>query len=165
MGWPAIPTAPSPDGKLNTFPDYDFGPSVDYNDLSGILTRQPPVVRRIMASLVPRVDADGNETSGVRSVQLQVPLGTYTGWNERVAGYGTGGSCGFVGGFIPFARTEAERRTAGDPRLSLEARYHDHAGFVARVRHVAAEQVGQGWLLPDDAARIVAEAEASEVLR
>jgi hypothetical protein len=165
MGWPAIPGGVSPAGKLNQFLDYDFGASFNYVDLSGVMTLQPPRIRRIISSLVPRVDSDGNETAGIPSVQLLVPLGTYTGWNQLQSGYGAGGGCGFVGGFIPFARTEAERRAAGDPRPSLEARYRDHHGFVARVRIVAAAQVRAGWLLPDDADRIIVQAEASDVLR
>jgi hypothetical protein len=165
IGWPAIPNAPSPDGKFNQFLDYDFGPSFDYRDLSGVLDRQPPTIRQTIPSLVPRVDKDGNETSGVPSVQLLVPLGTYTGWNEAAVGFGRGGGCGFFGGFIPFARTEAERRATGDPRPSLEARYRDHAGFVARVKAVTEEQVSAGWLLAADASRLITEAEASDVLR
>lgn len=165
MGWPDIPGAPRPDGKLNIFYDYDFGPNLNYPDLSGVLTRQPPRIRGVIPQLVPRVNSDGNEMAGVPSVQLLVPIGTYTGWNELSAGYGAGGGCGFVGGFIPFARTEAERSAAGDPRPSLAARYGDHAGFVARVRATAAEQVAAGWLLPEDATRIAAQAEASDVLR
>ena len=165
MGWPAIPHAPTPDGKLNPFLDYDFGLGFDYTDLSGVLGRQPPTIRRTIPSRVPRVDADGNEVSGVPSVQHLVPIGTYTGWNVLTQGYGAGGGCGFIGGFIPFARTEAERRAAGDPRPSLEARYRDHAGFVARVRAVAAEQVRQRWLLPEDAARVIDQAVRSDVLR
>ncbi len=165
MGWPDIPGNPDPAGKLNTFPDYDFGPGFDYVDLSGVVTLQPPRIRGIIPSLVPRVNSDGNETAGVPSVQLLVPIGTYTAWNQLQSGYGAGGSCSFIGGFIPFARTEAERAAKGDPRPSLEARYHDHAGFVARVRAAAAGQVRDGWLLQDDADRIIAEAEASDVLR
>jgi hypothetical protein len=165
MGWPAIPGAPTPAGKLNEFPDYDLGPGFDYPDLSGVVTRQLPAIRRIIPSLVPRVNSDGNETSGVPSVQLLVPIGTYTGWNELRDAYGAGGGCGFLGGFTPFARTEAERAAKGDPRPSLEARYGDHAGFVSRVRAVAAQQVRAGWLLQDDADRIIAQAEASDVLR
>jgi hypothetical protein len=165
MGWPAIPGVPTPAGHLNEFLDYDYGPGFDYQRLSGVLRQQPPRVRRTTPSLVPRVDRDGNEVGGVPSVQLLVPIGTYTGWNELAEGYGAGGPCGFVGGFIPFARTRADREKAGDPRLSLEERYRDHAGFVARVRTVADEQVRAGWLLADDAARIVAQAEASDVLR
>lgn len=165
MGWPAIPDAPSPTGKINRFLDYDFGAGFDYVDLSGVITRQPPRIRQVIPSLVPRVDDDGNETSGIPSVQLRVPIGTYTGWNVRRRGYGAGGGCAFLGGFIPFARTRKERLAAGDPRPSLEERYRDHAGFVARVRTVAAQQVRAGWLLPDDAARIVEQAEDSGVLR
>ena len=119
----------------------------------------------MIPSLVPRVNADGNETAGIPSVQLLVPLGSYLGWNERKRGYGAGGGCGFIGGFLPFKRTKAERLASGDPRLSLEERYRDHAGFVAQVRRAAAAQVTAGWLLADDAARIVREAEASDVLR
>jgi hypothetical protein len=165
MGWPAIPGAPTPTGKLNRFLDYDFGPGFDYVDLSGVLARQPPRIRQVIPSLVPRVNADGNETAGIPSVQMLVPLGTYTGWNVRKRGYGAGGGCGFIGGFIPFARTRAERLATGDPRPSLEERYHDHAGFVAHVRAAAETQVAAGWLLRDDADRILGEAEASGVLR
>lgn len=165
MGWPAIPGVPSPETALNPLPDYDVGPAFRYTDESGVAALQPPRIRRYLPQRVPRVDADGNEVGGVPAVALMVPIGTYTGWNVRTSGYGAGGSCGFIGGFVPFARTEAERRAAGDPRPSLEARYRDHAGFVARVRDAVAAQVRDGWLLADDGARIVAEAEASDVLR
>lgn len=165
MGWPEIPGAPHPDGKLNEFVDYDFGPVLRYNDVSGVVTRQPPVLRRTMVSLVPRVNSDGNETSGIPSVHLQVPLGSYVGWNVENSGIDKGRNCGFEAGFIPFERTEAERIAKGDPRPSLEERYRDHDGFVARVRQVAAQEVVAGWLLPDDAAKIVADAERSKVLQ
>jgi hypothetical protein len=164
MGWRPLPGAPGPDGKLNDLPDYDFGPGLQYRDVSGTITRQPPAVRRTIPSLVPRVDADGNETAGIPSVQLKVPLGTYLGWNEKSAGYGAGGGCGFIGGFIPFARTRAERLATHDPRPSLEERYGDYAGFVARVRVAVEQQQAAGWLLPDDAAKLIGEAEASKVL-
>jgi len=164
MGWPAIPGVPAPDGKLNPILDYDFGSGFRYPDVSGVAD-QPPAIRRTIPSLVPRVDADGNEVGGVPSIQMRVPTGTYTGWNELAQGYDAGGPCGFVGGFVPFARTRAERIASGDPRPSLQERYRDHAGFAARVRVAAADEVADGWLLPDDAARIVSQAEASDVLR
>ena len=165
MGWPALPGAPTPDGKLNPLPDYDFGPAFGHRDVTGVAVLQPPRVRGAIPQLVPRVDADGNETAGVPSVQLQVPLGAYLGWNETASGFDAGRGCGFAGGFIPFPRTRAERAAAGDPRPSLEERYGDHAGFVARVRDAVKRQAQAGWLLPDDAARLVDEAERSDVLR
>lgn len=164
MGWPALPGVPSPDDKLNPLPDHDFGPRFRHSDVSGVAS-QPPRVRGIIPQLVPRVNADGNETSGVVSVQLQVPLGTYLGWNETAAGFDAGKGCGFVGGFIPFARTRAQREAAGDPRLSLEERYVDHAGFVARVREAVNREAEAGWLLPGDAARLIEAADRSDVLR
>ena len=163
MGWPAIPNAPTPDGKLNTFPDYDVGDRLHYDDVSGVVTHQPPRIRQVIGARVPRVDADGNEIVGIASVQHLVPLGTYTGWNERTAGYGKGGGCGFFGGFIPFARTKAARLAAQDPRPSLEERYGNHQGFVDRVRTVAAERVAAGWLLPEDAEKLIQQAQASDV--
>jgi hypothetical protein len=165
MHWPAIPGAPVPDGKINGLLDYDYGAGFDYPDLSGVITRQPPAIRGEIPSLVPRVDADGNEVGGVPSVQHLVPLGTYLGWNVLAKGYGAGTDCGFAGGFIPFATTRAERLAKGDPRLSLQERYGSHDGFVARVQAVAARRVKEGWLLPDDAARLVSEAQASSILR
>jgi hypothetical protein len=165
MGWPAIPDAPLPDGHINPFYDYDFGPGFIARDVSGVMQRQPPRNRKILPQRVPRVNADGNEISGIPSVHLQVPLGSYTGWNVETKGYHSGENCGFAGGFIPFAKTRSERESKGDPRLSLEERYGNHDGFVAKVREAAAREITSGWLLPDDAARIIKEAEDSAVLR
>jgi hypothetical protein len=66
---------------------------------------------------------------------------------------------------IPFARTRAERMANGDPRPSLEERYRDHAGYVRAVRAAAANAITRGFLLQQDADRLIAEAEASDVLK
>jgi len=113
---------------------------------------------------VPRVNEDGNETSGVPSVQLQAPLGTYLGWNTLRSGVFAGYGCGFQGGWIPFAKTKAERISHNDPRRSLEERYGTHEGYVSAVRKAADQAVKDRFLLPDDAARYVREAQASKVL-
>jgi hypothetical protein len=165
MGFPLIPGAPLPDHMLNPFLDYDFGPDFNYNDMSGRISIQPPVIKHVLSSLVPKVDGDGNEIGGVPSVLHQAPLGTYLGWNVMSTGFYKGRSCGFSGGYIAFARTRAERIAAGDPRLSLEERYVNHAGYVAAVRAAGERLVRQRFLLPDDAARLIREAEASDVLR
>lgn len=164
MGWPDIPGAPVPDGKLNSLLSYDFGPGYNTYDTSGVISRQPPRVLGALPQRVPRVNRDGNETSGVPAVALQVPLGTHLGWNVKAGGYEAGGGCGFAGGFIPFARTKAERLAKHDPRLSLSERYHDHAGFVAAVRKAVAKQKAAGWLLAVDGDRLIAQADASKVL-
>ena len=52
-----------------------------------------------------------------------------------------------------------------DPRLSLEERYTDHAGYVAAVRKAAANAVAQKFLLQKDAEALIVQAEASGVLK
>ena len=162
---PVIPGVPLPDGVINPLYVYDFGNRFHYNDLSGVITRQPPPIKQVLRSLVPRVDADGNETPGVASVLLQAPLGTYLGWNVTARGYLKGRECGLNGAYVPFAKTKAERSAAGDARLSLEERYGTHAGYVEVVRRAAARQVRDRFLLQDDADRLIQQAEASDVLK
>ena len=110
------------------------------------------------------MDADGNELGGVPVVLRDAPLGTYLGWNVTAAGFFKGRPCNYAGGMIPFAKTKAERMANEDPRLSLEERYHDHAGYVAAVQAAANDAVAQGFLLSDDAKALVAAAQASNVL-
>jgi hypothetical protein len=165
MHFPAIPGAPLPDNLINLLPDYDFGSTFKYNDLSGAIAMQPPPVRQMIPLLVPKTDDDGNELGGIPSPLHQAPLGTYLGWNVTASGYRKGRGCGFAGGFIPFARTKEERLSTGDPRPSLEERYSTHENYVSKVREAAQRLVRQRFLLQDDADRIVREAEASAVLR
>jgi hypothetical protein len=101
----------------------------------------------------------------VKSPLVANPLGTYTGWNRTARGFAAGQPCGFSGGFIPFAEARAERIASGDPRLSLEERYGTHETYVRGVRETANRLVRERLLLAEDAARIVAEAERSDVLR
>jgi len=118
----------------------------------------------VMPSLVPRVGPDGNELDGVASVLHQAPLGTYLGWNAYAGGFFKDQGCGFSGGYLPFARTRAEREARQDPRPSLEERYQTRDGYLRVVRSAAEAAVAQRVLLADDAARLIAEAERSDVL-
>jgi hypothetical protein len=165
MGFPVIPGAPLPDNLINTFFDYDLGPGFLYNDLSGAISTQPPIVKRTIPMLVPKTDTDGNEIGGVPSVLHQAPLGTYLGWNVTASGYLKGRGCGFSGGMIPFARTRAEREAVADPRPSIEERYGTHDNYVAKVKAAAQSLVQQRFLIQEDADRLVQEADASAVLR
>ena len=84
--------------------------------------------------LVPQVDADGNERSGIRLPEVAVaPLATYTGSNFRSAATGgTGQLVPLLGSYIPLARTKAEREARHDPRPSIEERYHVEAAISRR---------------------------------
>ncbi len=164
MGFPSIPGAPSPDGVVNAVLDYDWGPDFNYNDLSGVITKAPPTIRKALPTLVPKTDSDGNDLGGVPSVLRQVPLGTYVGWNVTAAGFNQGKICGLNGGYIPFARTKAERLAANDPRPSLEERYGTHDKYVALVKAAAGKAVADRFLFQEDADKLVAQAAASDVL-
>lgn len=163
IGWPAIPGVRYT-GILNELRLIDFGRRFDADRQSGIIDEPPRVTGRAYRVLVPRVDGDGNEVAGLRSVGLQAALGTHTGWNLRRAGFAEDEQCGLTGSFVPFARSRAEREAAGDPRRSLEERYGDHAGYVAAVRAAAASLVATRLLLLADADLLIAQAEASTVL-
>jgi hypothetical protein len=165
LGSPMIPGVPLPDGVINPLYDYELGASFRYNDLSGVIASEPPAIKQVLPSLVPKQDADGNEAVGVASTLHQAPLGTYLGWNVTARGFAKGRECGLNGAFVPFARTRAERVAAGDPRLSLEERYGSHDGYVAQVRTAAARLVRERFLLQEDADRLIAEAVASDVLK
>jgi hypothetical protein len=125
----------------------------------------PPESGDAYTVLVGRVDADGNMVDGIRHPNLQVPIGTYTGWNLRRAGYGQGDQCAGSGSYFPFAKTRAERVASHDPRLSLEERYPSHEAYVDAVRDAANDMVKERLLLPADAADVVHDAEASSIGR
>jgi hypothetical protein len=124
---------------------------------------QPPVYMngKRYAVLVPRTDADGNDIGGIHSTARQVPLGTYTGWNVRKTGFMENEFCDLQGSFIPFAKTAAER--GPDPRPSLQERYGSKDDYIARVKAAAATLVRERFLLPEDAARLVSDANRADL--
>jgi hypothetical protein len=65
---------------------------------------------------------------------------------------------GLLGSFIPFAKTKAERKKSGDPRLSVEERYRDQADYVEQVSRAARTLVAERYLLAEDAERMIQEA-------
>ncbi len=160
--FPAIPGVAFPT-RVNGLHALDFGPT--FGSQGGRQTLLPPTRGGVYQVLVPTTDRDGHDVAGIRTVDIAAPVGTNTGWNLYAAGPRGSDLCGLTGSFFPFARTRAEREANGDPRLSLEERYGDHAGFVAAVRRAADESVARRTLLPEDAEVIVRMAEESDVLR
>ena len=143
---------------------YDFGPTFRANDMSGVIAKEPPAILKMIPTLVPPVNSDGNETAGIASVLHQAPLGTYLGWNVQKSGFFKGQICGFTGGYVPFAATKSERLAARDPRPSLEERYGTQDGYMCVVRRAAEQLVQSRLLLREDADRTIAAAAATNVL-
>ena len=127
----------------------------------------------LFRSLVPRVDADGNELGGVPTVLRDAPLGTYLGWNITAGPADTtqydgrpfhaGQVCNYIGGMVPFFKTKAQRLAASDPRKSLEERYVTHDGYVAAVTAAANNAFDKGYLLAADRDALIQGAITSDV--
>lgn len=170
MGFPSgVPGVPDSVFKPENFVfpvfDYDWGPGFDRVEASGVPDQVPPKIRKVLPAKVPRVDADGNEVGGVPTVLTMAPLGTYLGWNITAGGIHAGQVCNYAGGYVPFARTRAQREASGDPRRSLEERYGDRAGYLAAVKAAADRALREGFLLKADHDRLLKEAAASNVMR
>jgi hypothetical protein len=163
--FPLIPRAPLPRNAVNPNLNYDLGAEFRYNDLSGIVSQQPPRITGESAGALPAIDADGNEVGGIHTVLQQVPLGTYLGWNIVSKGFRKGQFCGLSGSYIPFSRTAAERQQTRDPRLSLEERYGTRKEYLERIQNAAESMVKSRFLLEDDAKKIIDAAKENDVLR
>jgi Alpha/beta hydrolase domain len=160
--FPAIPGVAFP-SVMNELPLWNFGPL--FSVVGGVLTLQPPLTSLHYREFVPASDRDGLNIAGVRPMEVRAPLGTSAGWNNRRPAHRPGNLCDLTGSYLAFAQTRSDRLAAGDPRLSLEERYHTHEGFVDAVRRAARQLVRDRFLLPEDAARFEAQAESSDVLR
>jgi Alpha/beta hydrolase domain len=134
-------------------PRLDFGPRFASQRIADIV---PPRAGKAFDTLVPKPDGDGLDQGGIRPPEIQVPLGTRTGFNTRSPAAGFAWATGrFDGAFIPFARSEAERRFANDPRPSLEARYTDRADYETQLRAAAARTVASGFLRAEEVDAVV----------
>jgi hypothetical protein len=150
--FPSIPGVVSPD-NLHQLYVQDFGPDVE----RGMFSKEPPEedAAREYTVLVPQIDADGLEITGLRTPDVEVPLATYAGWNLRPEDSAGRDQAGIMGSMFPFARNEAERAANGDPRASIAARYASKAQYVRQVVLAAQRLVEQRVLLDEDADRYV----------
>jgi hypothetical protein len=161
------------DGTLAApLPTENFGfpeiPGVAYNGKYNTLSMkdykvQPPasIPGTAYPALAPKVDADGNDIGGIRSIALEVPTATYMGWNHQRAGFLENELCNLQGSTIPFANTATER--GADPRPSLQERYGSKANYVAKVEAAAAKLVKEGFMLAEDAARVIEQARKADL--
>jgi hypothetical protein len=153
--FPRIPGVGLPEGYYQPA-RLDFGPRFHTQGIADVI---PPKTGAPFRTLVPAVDADGNEVAGIRLPDVAVPLGTYTGWNLRAAEYGAEGVlAGLHGMYLPFARTAEERRERGDPRPSVLKRYPTREDYLGRMTEAALALNQQGFLLAEDVVAILSAA-------
>jgi hypothetical protein len=110
-------------------------------------------------SHVSAVDADGNEIGGIRLPDIEVPVGTHTGWNPRAPETGSPEQMVPMTGTTSFfAATRSERERNGDPRLSIEERYEGRNNYLNRVRGVAEQLAADRYALEEDIELMVSNA-------
>ena len=103
------------------------------------LSTEPPKVLGTYPTRVPQVDADGNETSGIRSPRVTVPIAMYSGWNLRDASVGfPDARQSFTGSFIPFTK---------DRVLDL---YRDPPEYLGRYAQAALRMIDDRFLVPEE---------------
>jgi hypothetical protein len=134
----------------------DFGPGYA---TTRVIAREPPQLGAPYRVLVPQVNADGNDISGIRLPEVAVPLGTYTGWNVTIPQLSDlEYLAGLVGGFEPFPMTREQREADGDTRLSIRERYSGRQDYLDRVKQAAEDLVRQRFLRREDVPAMVARA-------
>ncbi|MEZ5403393.1 MAG: alpha/beta hydrolase domain-containing protein [Bryobacteraceae bacterium] len=152
INWPKIPGSHLPERPQRSW-RADYGPEFM---TKGIVTEDPPKLGKPFAAVVPQVDRDGNETSGIRAPMLQVPLATLTGWNLRTKEVGAENEIySMVGSTFRFPRTKAERTRTKDPRPSIEERYKGKDDYLSKYRAAAEKLADDGYLLRSDLEDVV----------
>ena len=124
----------------------NYGPDFEEH---GIISVHPPNVEGQFIVRVPNLDADNNDRGTIRLPALAYPLGTYTGWN-LVKGTGAEVLLRLNGSYIPFARTEADRRANGDPRRSLEERYASFPEYLEKYTASARKLAEERYIRKSD---------------
>jgi hypothetical protein len=145
LAFPAIPGVARP--RVVHVPyRSDYGPRWNV----GIVDKEPPDLGVPFPVRVPQVDTFGNGIGGVPTVDLRVPLATYTGWSLRIGLTNPGELADFEGLFIPLPRSLPEATETGDPRPAITTLYASRDDYVAQVDAAAHTIAAQGYLLEED---------------
>jgi len=155
VNFPDIPDINFPTSTHLAYP-VDYGPRFASE---GIIDNEPPILGPAYTILVPQVNEDGNEYSGLLTPGARIPLATYTGWNLYNDEYGPTHIVSHMSGsFLPFPKDRAEREARNDPRLSIEERYGSKAEYLGLVAAETTTLIEEGYLLDQDFREILAQA-------
>jgi hypothetical protein len=133
----------------------DWGPRWQTEHVADVV---PPQVTGTFTTLVPAVDADGNELGGIRLPEVSVPLAIYAGWNPRRAETGGEQVLSRLTGSSTRLAWSAATRDPADTRPSVLERYSSRNDFVARRVEAARELVRDRLWLDEELAEIESRA-------
>ncbi len=156
LGWPNLASISVPNGTTTTPLTLNVNYSGIYNQIAVTDYSATVPVRDLNKQyriLLPKVDHIGNEISGIRQPEVQVPIATYAGWNYRRTGFAQGEMCALVGTTLPLA-VSAATKAATDPRPTLADLYTGKADYLAKFGAAADALVAQGFLTSVDATNV-----------
>lgn len=108
---------------------------------------------------VPACNRGNNDRGMLQLPAIAVPIATYTGWNLRGQEIGAENEMTMLrGAFLPFQRTEKDRKSIGDPRPALLERYESFEDYLQQFQAAAEELAGQRYLLKEDVPRLIERA-------
>mgnify|MGYP005850791299 CR=1 FL=1 len=141
LAFPKVPGIETP-ARIQVAYRVDYGPEFRSR---GIVAYEPPkILGEPYVTLVPQVDADGNEIAGIRLPAVQAALGSFTGWNLRHPKIGAPQELySMVGSYLPFARSR------------IEERYPGRNEYLAKLRSAAEELAKARFALKEDIWKIV----------
>ena len=152
--FPQIPGVPYP-----TTPHVAY--KLDYGNhwSKGVIDKQPPEILDTFTPNVPATDSLGNELGGVRNVEIQVPLATFTGWNLRSDQIGGRDQLiRFQGSYLPLPRTKGQKKHSGDPRPSIKSLYRSKDEFLQKTRKAANALEEERFILPEEVPYVLEKA-------
>lgn len=149
-GWRPLPGVRYP--EVIQQPEFlEFGPEFLKHRR---ITLEPPASRGNYVVRVPAYGADDNDRGTLQVPAVAVPVATYTGWNLRHRSIGAENELlTLSGGYIPLARTAAERQATGDPRPALLERYQDFDAYRRQLMAAAQRLVDERYLLAEELPR------------
>jgi hypothetical protein len=139
-------------------PRLDLGPRFEKERIADLV---PPHAGKPFETLVPKPNSDGLDQGGIELPEVLVPLGTRLSFNTRNedAGFSLA-TARWDGSFVPFPRSETERRALSDPRPSLAARYASRDDYEAKLRAAAKRVAAAGFLRAEEIETLVSEGSA-----
>ncbi len=153
----AFPDIPGAEIPPSFYHPYRLDPGSRWQ-AEGIADHVPPKAGPRYVCLVPQVDRDGNEISGIRLPEIIVPLATFTGWSMRSPSFSRTLRRN-AGRIWPFPRTAEERKQTGDPRKSMLERYPTKKDYISRVIECILDLHNQRFLLDEDVVMLLKQAD------
>jgi hypothetical protein len=160
----AFPDIPGAETPPSFYHPYRLDPGPRWQ-AEGIADHVPPKVGPRYVCLVPQVDEDGNEISGIRLPEIAVPLATFAGWSMRSPSFSRTLRRN-AGRVWPFPRTAEERKQTDDPRRSMLERYPTKKDYLSKVTECVLDLHNQRFLLDEDVTMLLKQADLqSDLIR